>query len=132
MPGINPHCSICNLAVHPDPCLKNDISLSRSQLGENKPCEILVSHIHEPVLVGHMNEANINAELIMNNEYAKSCKYYFLCKYIRELTGLYMVHFVGWNLSSMLIIKNDSFKIDLECPCVRISTTQISILTAHR
>jgi hypothetical protein len=60
--------SICNLAVRPDHCLENKKSQFQGLSLEKKPREVLVCHMHDPVLVGHMNEANFNDLLIMSDE----------------------------------------------------------------
>jgi hypothetical protein len=60
--------SICNLAVGPESCFEKGISQFQGLSLEKMPCEVLVCHMHDPVLVGHMKEANINDELIMNDE----------------------------------------------------------------
>ena len=54
------------------------ISVSRSQLGEENPREVLVCHMHEPVLVGYMHEPNNNDELRTMNHanITRMCKQY--------------------------------------------------------
>ena len=59
---------------------EKDISVSSSQLRGKKPHEVLVCQLHGPVLVGHMNEANVNDEFIINmlNHANMTCLQYIL------------------------------------------------------
>ena len=63
----NPHYQCLQFGSTPTTLFRErDISVSRSQLSEKKPHEVLVCHMHDPVMFGYMNEANVNDEFIMN------------------------------------------------------------------